>query len=141
MNTRCLLLPAILVALFGVSWSPAGDLPQALAPHLKKITAELLVGKWRKVTVDGDALPENYVSIKEFTADGKVRDHVEKSNRLIPPRTGRYRLDGNVITFWTEPTTESPAQNWSVTIKVLDENKLILTAPGAGKGTEFVRVK
>jgi uncharacterized protein (TIGR03066 family) len=143
MNTRCFLLPAILVALFAVSWSPADDLPQAPLPRVKKTTAELLIGTWKQVSSNsGQPLPKTYETTLEMTKDGKVCFRVVKSDRPIPPpRVGEYRLDGNIIRFATERTTETPPQNWSVTIKELDENKLLISASEKDKGTAFVRIK
>ena len=141
MNTRCFLLPAIIVALFAVSWSPAGDLPQAPPPHAKKTTAELLVGKWKVISVDGSAIAEGHEYTSEFTADGKYIYRVEKSRDpvLPPPRTGTYRLDANMISLETGPTSETRAISWKVMIKSITEDKLILTA--GEHFSEYVRVK
>jgi uncharacterized protein (TIGR03066 family) len=117
-------------------------LPQAPPPHAKKTTAELLVGKWREVSTDGEPLVKGYEATLEFTKDGKVCFRVEKSPRRIPPpRFGKYRVAGQVIGFATEPTTERLAQNWSVVLKQLDEHKLIFALNEEDKGNEYVRIK
>jgi uncharacterized protein (TIGR03066 family) len=116
-------------------------LPQAPPPHAKKTTAELLVGKWREVSTDGEPLVKGYEATLEFTKDGKVCFRVEKSPRRIPPpRFGKYWLKGNLIQYAVEPTTETPRQDWSVIIKQLDEQKMVLTVPEVSKGNEYVRI-
>ena len=143
------LIPAILIGLFAVSGcccpdaSPNADNPQ-LAPErrTKKTSAELLVGTWKKISMDGKPLPKSYETTLEFTKDGKVTIRVEKSRNdvLPPPRPGKYRLEGNTIWLDTEATTESLAQSWSVTIKSVTDDKLLLTASEDRHGTEYVRV-
>jgi hypothetical protein len=141
MNTRCFLLPAIIVALFAVSWSPADDLPQAPPPRVKKTTAELLVGKWKVVSVEGTPIAEGHEYTSEFTADGKYIYRVEKSRDpvLPPPRMGTYRLNANMISLETGPTNETRAISWKVMIKSITEDKLILIA--RDQPSKYVRVK
>jgi hypothetical protein len=118
-------------------------LPQAPPPHAKKTTAELLVGKWKVVSVEGKPLPKTYETTLELTPEGGATFRVVKSRSAVvpPPRVGDYRVDGNVVRFAVEPTSETPRQSWSVTIKVLDENRMVISASDKDKGTEFVRIK
>lgn len=142
MNTRCLRLPAILVALFAVSWSPAGDLPQAPAPHEKKTTAELLLGKWQMVRDGGKPLLPLSAVHMEFTPDGRFKTVAEDAVRkFVDVGTGTYKLKDHTITLTTEASELHPARNWEVKIERLTETELVAsTGDKASQRSDFVRV-
>jgi uncharacterized protein (TIGR03066 family) len=127
MNTRCLLLPAIIVALFAASWSPAGDFPQAPPPHAKKTTAELLVGTWKVLKEDSRETPKDWTYEFTFTADGKFNVRLINPKRPPQVKFGTYKLTGNVIRCDIEADGNNAARKVDITIDSITEDTLSLT--------------
>jgi uncharacterized protein (TIGR03066 family) len=114
----------IIVALFAISWSPAGDPPQAPPPHVKKTTAELLVGTWQLTQID-KRRPSETATI-EFTQDGKVVTRVVGPTIPTQKRTGTYTLHQNSLRLAIEATTDEPGENEDLMIESLTETELLL---------------
>ena len=128
MNARCFLLPVILVALFAVSWSPADELPKAPPPHAKKTTAELLVGTWKVVKMDGKETPKDWIDEDTFFADGKWRTRFIEPVQPEVMRFGTYKLDGNTIRLDIQANGEFAARKTVITILSLTEDRLVFVA-------------
>jgi uncharacterized protein (TIGR03066 family) len=128
MNTRCFLLPAILVALLAVSWSSADELPQAPPPHVKKTKAELLVGMWKVLKEGDNETPKDWMYELTFTAEGKYQARLVKPNQPPQARVGTYKLTGNVIRCDIEATGKSAARKVDITIHSITDETLSATA-------------
>lgn len=128
MTPRRFLLRAIIVALLAISSLSARDLPQAPAPHVKKTTAERLVGKWMLVEKDGKPIPKTGKYYLEFTADGKLR--ISAEDHLVPPAvwSGTYELIDDTIHFHTPKDRGGQEQRWEAKIESITDEGLAMTA-------------
>jgi uncharacterized protein (TIGR03066 family) len=142
MTARILALPAILVALFAISWSPArDDLPQAPAPRPKadgkpKPWSELLVGTWKMVKSRNMQLAPGVDAQIEFTKDGKFVIRVCDPKNGDSLKTGTYTLNGNTIRLTRRADEEGPEKSWEITIESLSADEL-KTAAGPAKEREL----
>ena len=153
MNARRLVLPAVVAAVIvtgGCTKPKPGEDSRPEAPPStpapgdqgEKSTAELLVGKWQKVSRGDAKTSDSYILTMTYTHDGAFIIHVEKSrDGPRPPREGAYRLEGDTIWLHTEATSESMAYDWSVQIKEITNNKLHIAAPEDPKGSQYKRFK
>jgi uncharacterized protein (TIGR03066 family) len=123
MNARHI-LPLVFIAL---PFAIAGDLPQAPPPHVKKTTAELLVGKWDTVTFLGKPVKRGNKVVLEFTAQGKFAFTTITPRLPLQVGTGVYRVVGNTIHF-TSDATDEPSRSWEITIESISESELALAA-------------
>ena len=151
MNTRLLALPLTLGAmLFALGCSshvempvtaaampdekPKGDvLPQAPMPRVKKTTAELLVGKWKKVEpVSGTT------HTSEYTHDGKAVGTSSDRNG-VRVRALEYRLIGTTLAFTPSDAnySSSPkhAQQRTSFVESVTEDKLVIVLVINGRWT------
>ncbi|MBN9118612.1 MAG: hypothetical protein J0I06_05570 [Planctomycetes bacterium] len=77
--------------------SKAREFPLAPAPREKKTTAELLVGTWTVVEIDGKAVPNNWILATEFTAKGEVHIFIDDKKNVPRVRIGVYKFQAGVV--------------------------------------------
>src|SRR5262245_23147359 len=109
MTAKLFALQAILVAPFAVTPSPVrSELPEAPPPRMKKTTAELLVGTWKRVAQQNlPALPPDWDLTIEYTKDGRVVMMAKVPMGEVPPlQTGTFRLDGKTLERAMDPPSE-----------------------------------
>ncbi|MBN9121481.1 MAG: hypothetical protein J0I06_20415 [Planctomycetes bacterium] len=139
MNTRYV-LPAWLFALCAIAGcsqpaevpftdgagpdEPKGSgLPQAPAPRVKKTTAELLVGTWHGVSIDGQQIPKEWIFVMEFMDDGSLNIFVNDQKNIPAVKMGTYKLTGDRIKLSTPANAEGPARDWSIVIKEISNSE------------------
>jgi len=131
-TTRVLMLPATIVALFAVSWSPVrNELSPASAQHVKWTTAELLVGTWKTVNSSHAKVGPNTDDQIEFTADGKFFMRSEDPKLGVQTKSGTYALRGRTIRLTSTADADGPRETWDLTIDVISDNELV-TSVGEG---------
>ncbi len=131
MNARCFVLPAIIVAIFAVSYSPADELPVAPPPRLAKTNAELLVGTWRVIKRDGKEVPKDQIDEFTFTSDGKFSTHFNEPIQPEILRFGTYKLNENIIHIDIKAGDGLDARKVNVKILSLTENELLVDVRSA----------
>jgi len=96
---------------------------------VKKTTAELLIGTWKRVAQQNlpQISPEWDITV-EYAVDGKVFIRAKDPDSGLPPlQTGTYRLEGNVIKKIMDPPAKP--RDRVVTIESVSEDKLIELGP------------
>lgn len=123
----------------------AGEPPQAPMPHVKKTTAELLVGTWKMVTDDdGKPLPFLLFVTAEFTREGRFTFiHADPARRLVEKTNGTYKLKDRTITLTAEASDTEPERSWELRIETITDSNLHLIPKTrkAPEGSGFVRVE
>jgi len=113
----------------------ADDAPKKEQPA-KKTTAELLIGTWRleEKFLDGRVM-EKYPTKSlnhtlEFAADGKLTDREYTRVGTTSLRTGKYRLDGQVVHLVLEAMADKKAREWSMTIGSITDDRMTTESDG-----------
>jgi uncharacterized protein (TIGR03066 family) len=147
MTARLLVLPVVVVAMFGFvgcsepdmapvadekqatpAEKPNADLPQAPEPRAKKTTAELLVGTWKMIKLqDVDVNPQLDIQI-EFNRDGKFIVQIIEPKNGIQMSKGSYTLKGKTLRRTSVSGADQPERSWDVTIEVITNDELIIVA-------------
>ena len=141
MTTRLLALPAILVALFTVSGcNGSADPPQAPEPRAKgeksKPTAELLIGTWKRIMLNGKQVPPDRAEEIEFSANGNyvIRVYNPKTGEVGIKR-GRYTLEGQALRLASESEVDA-GQVWVSIVTSITEDEFATSEP---PGSDSVR--
>lgn len=105
---------------------PGGEVPVAPAPRAKKTTAELLVGTWRVVELNGRKVPKGWVYRFTFERDGRLHTFAEDEPGRPRSRSGTYSIEGTKLRF--QITTEEGHRVDGVgTITEISESRLEFT--------------
>lgn len=118
----------------------AATLPEAPAPHIKKTTAELIIGTWKVVKLDGQQVPNDWLLAMEFTREGKLNVFANKPSKA---RIGTYKLTGETIQFHIPADAGNAESKGEIKIISLNEDQLSIITQSKNVRTEEVlrRVK
>jgi uncharacterized protein (TIGR03066 family) len=144
MNMRRILLTAAFVVLcvmgctqpvgMPINEAPPDEkaaIPGAPPPRAKKTKAELLVGTWKMVQLNGKDVPTGWDVVREFQADGQYAVRAKYPNRPLKTDSGTYTVKEDTITFTRAAVGEAAARVWDVKIESLSNDELL--ASGTGK--------
>lgn len=107
---------------------PKGDQPHvAPMPRIKKTTAELLVGTWRAVELNGRQVPKGWVYRFTFEQDGQIHTFADDEPNRPRHRSGTYSVDDTKMRF--EITNEDGHRaSGTGTITEITNSKLVFTS-------------
>ena len=128
----------------GISWLVLRQHAETPPAEPPKTTAELLVGKWKRVKSNTKDAP-GYKETIEFTAAGEEVTVIDSDLEEVPiVVTGRYRMEGNTIWAIRDPHVRLVRTAHAVAIESISEDKLVLVDYGSDDDRqvgEYERVK